>query len=79
MAKKFIKQTPKNRCRFIIDGRCIVDYKDVRQLSRFITPQGRIYSRKRSGACAQSQAHIKASIKRARFLALIPYPGQHQN
>ena len=63
-------------CRFIKDGKCIVDYKDVRTLTKLITPQGKLYSRKRSGACAYSQRRIKVAVKRARFLALLPFVGR---
>lgn len=57
-------------------GRCVVSYKDVRTLQKLITPQGKLYSRKRSGACAQCQRKIKKAVKRARFLALLPFVGR---
>ena len=64
-------------CRFMNeDGKCEVDYKNVRLLQKLVTPQGKIYSRKRSGACAQCQKHIKIAIKRARFMALISVVGR---
>jgi small subunit ribosomal protein S18 len=58
------------------DGKCLVDYKDVRLLQKLITPQGKLYSRKRSGACAYCQRRIKVAVKRARYLALLPYVGR---
>jgi len=63
-------------CRFMKDGKCFVDYKDVHTLSKLITPQGKMFSRKRSGACAHCQRRIKVAIKRARFLAFLPYVGR---
>ena len=66
----------KERCRFMKDGKCVVDYKDTRTLQKLVTPQGKLYSRKRSGACAYCQRHLKVAVKRARFLALLPYVGR---
>ena len=54
----------------------VVNYKDVRTLQRLTTPQGKIFSRKRSGTCASHQRQVKHAIKRARFLALLPYVGR---
>ncbi len=50
-----------------------VDYKDVRTLSRFITERGRIMPRRITYAQAKAQRHLAVAIKRARFLALMPY------
>lgn len=52
-----------------------IDYKDVTYLSKFITPQAQILSRKRSGFCGQCQRELKESIKRARHMALMPFVG----
>jgi ribosomal protein S18 len=53
-----------------------IDYKEVRTLQRLSTPQGKLFSRKRSGTCATHQRQVKRAIKRARFLALLPYVGR---
>ena len=50
-----------------------VDYKDVRTLTKLITAQGKLFGRKRSGDCAKHQRQVKLAVKRARFLALLPY------
>ena len=50
-----------------------LDYKNVTYLARFLTPQGKIYSRKRTGFSGQDQRKLANAIKRARFLALLPY------
>lgn len=63
-------------CRFMKEGKCLVDYKDVRTLMKLITPQGKLYSRKRSGACAYCQRRIKVAVKRARILGLLPFVGR---
>ncbi|MFQ5747920.1 MAG: 30S ribosomal protein S18 [Planctomycetota bacterium] len=49
------------------------DFKDVELLQRFLTPQHRIQSAKRSGLSAGQQRSLKRAIKLARFLALLPY------
>ena len=63
-------------CRFMKDGKCQVDYKDTRTLSKLVTPQGKLFSRKRSGACAFCQRRIQIAVKRARLLALLPFVGR---
>jgi small subunit ribosomal protein S18 len=50
-----------------------VDYKDAIYLPKLATSQGKLFSRKRSGNCAHHQHSVKVSIKRARFMALLPY------
>ncbi|MEE8368454.1 MAG: 30S ribosomal protein S18 [Thermoanaerobaculia bacterium] len=53
----------------------IVDYKELDLLRKFLTPSSKIMSRKRAGTSTQEQKVLKQAIKRARFLALIPYAG----
>ena len=50
-----------------------VDYKDVDLLRQFINPHGRIMSRKRTTLTAKQQRAVEAAIKRARYMALLPY------
>ncbi|MEK7569285.1 MAG: 30S ribosomal protein S18 [Patescibacteria group bacterium] len=50
-----------------------IDYKDTEILLRFINPNGKIVSRKRSGITAKNQRALAQAIKRARFLGLLPY------
>lgn len=50
-----------------------LDYKDGDMLKRFVSPQGRINEPKRTGACTKHQRMIKRAVKRARYLALLPY------
>ena len=50
-----------------------VDYKDVETLKKFLTPQGRIMSSRRSGLSAKNQRAVALAVKRARFLGLLPY------
>ena len=61
------------QCRFCRRGAKYVDYKDIETLQKLLTNRGKIYSRKRSGNCAGCQRKVRKAIKRARFMALLPY------
>lgn len=50
-----------------------IDYKDTDILSKFINPYGRILSRKKTGITAKNQRKLATAVKRARFMALLPY------
>jgi small subunit ribosomal protein S18 len=50
-----------------------VDYKDVESLRRMMTPNGKIYGRKRLGTNARQQRMVAQGIKRARFMGLLPF------
>lgn len=52
-----------------------IDYKDLAYISRFVSPQGQILSRRRTGFTAQRQRELKKAIKRARHLGLLPFVG----
>lgn len=51
------------------------DYKDTSTLSRLLTTHGKLFSRKRSGLTAREQHSATQAVKRARFMALLPYVG----
>ena len=50
-----------------------VDYKDVMIIQKYINEKGKIMPRRMTGACAKHQRHIAEQVKRARFMALIPF------
>lgn len=50
-----------------------IDYKDVATLQRVTSAQGKLFSRKRSGLDAECQRRIALAVKRARFMAMLPY------
>ena len=50
-----------------------IDYKSVEDLRRLMTPNGKIYSRNRLGTSAKEQRMVAQAIKRARYIALLPY------
>ena len=58
-------------------GSMKIDYKDVSMLSRYISGQGKIVSRRRSRTCAKHQRSLAQAIKRARYLAMLPYAPRH--
>lgn len=53
-----------------------VDYKDIELLKKLINRHGKIVSRRKSGCTAISQHAVTLAIKRARFMALLPYVGE---
>jgi small subunit ribosomal protein S18 len=63
-----------------IDGKrprpMYVDYKDIELLRKLINRHGRIVSRRKTGCSAVSQRAVTQAIKRARFMALLPYTGE---
>lgn len=52
-----------------------IDYKDIAYLAKFMTPQAQLQSRRRTSFCAQCQRQLKQSVKRARFMGLLPFVG----
>jgi small subunit ribosomal protein S18 len=50
-----------------------IDYKDVYKLKKFITTRGRILSSTRTGVCSRCQRKLAQEIKKARYMALLPF------
>ncbi len=50
-----------------------VDFKDVPILKRYVSERGKILGRARTGVCARHQRQVTKSIKRARYMALLPF------
>ncbi|MCY2929508.1 MAG: 30S ribosomal protein S18 [Planctomycetota bacterium] len=88
MARSFSKSAPaaktkrrktrfreQAKCRFCRDKIKEIDYKDLGSLTKLATQQGKMFSRKRSGNCARHQRSCRLALKRARFMALMPYVG----
>ncbi len=55
------------------DGKAYVDWKDVESLRRLMSPNGKILGRKRLSTSAREQRMVSQAVKRARFMALLPY------
>src|SRR4026207_2353167 len=64
---------PQKTCAICESGVRIVDFKDERTLSRFLTERGKILPSRLSGTCARHQRQLSTAIKRARQPALLPY------
>jgi small subunit ribosomal protein S18 len=63
----------KQTCYFKQNGIKYVDYKDTELLKRFLNPHARILSKKRTGVSAEYQKKLALAVKRARYMALLPY------
>jgi small subunit ribosomal protein S18 len=50
-----------------------IDYKDTETIKRFLNPHGKILPRRRTNLSAAGQRSLAAAVKRARFMALLPY------
>ncbi len=64
-------------CAFCADKTKEIDYKDVGRLRRFLSDRGKIEPRRKTGTCAKHQRRLAVALKRARFMALLPYTGEH--
>lgn len=69
---------PKKTCPITEAGIRYVDYKDERFLARFITENGKILPSRLSGVDARHQRQLASAIKKARYLALLPYTRGNQ-
>ncbi len=70
----FKKIRPKKKvCYFTKNNVKHIDYKDVELLKKFIAPTGRIAPRRVTGTSAKYQRQLAVAIKRARFMALLPF------
>jgi small subunit ribosomal protein S18 len=61
------------KCPLCETGVKLISYKDVYQLKKFTSVRGKIIGREKSGMCAKHQRQLSGSIKRARYMALLPY------
>jgi small subunit ribosomal protein S18 len=79
-AKKQVKRTSrverrvkKKPCAFCIDKAVAISYRDVNRLRKYVSERGKIVPRRISGTCAKHQRMLTTAIKRARFIAFLPY------
>jgi small subunit ribosomal protein S18 len=64
-------------CKFTVEGIKEIDYKDLNMLKNYVTETGKIVPSRISGTSTRYQRQLATAIKRARFLALIPYCDAH--
>ena len=63
----------KKACKYCAEHVSYIDYKEVSRLPRILTERSKIVPRRVSGNCAKHQRMLVSAIKRARFVALLPY------
>ena len=66
-------------CRFTEQGIKEIDYKDLETLRQYITETGKIVPARMMGTSSKYQRQLARAIKRARYLALLPYTDQHRS
>jgi len=64
-------------CRFTAENVKEIDYKDLNTLRQYITENGKIVPSRITGTKARYQRQLAVAVKRARFLALLPYTDNH--
>ena len=64
-------------CRFTAEGIKEIDYKDLNLLRQNVTETGKIVPSRITGTSAKYQRQLASAVKRARFLALLPYSDSH--
>ena len=64
-------------CRFTVEGISEVDYKDLNLLKGYVMENGKIVPSRITGTSAKYQRQLSTAVKRARYLALLPYTDQH--
>ncbi len=74
--KRYKKPARRKVCSFCLDKATSIDYKDVAKLRKYVTEKGKILPRRQTGACARHQRMVTNAIKRARYMALLPYVGE---
>ena len=64
-------------CRFTAEGVNEIDYKDLSTLKNYVMENGKIVPSRITGTSAKYQRQLSSAIKRARYLALLPYTDSH--
>ena len=67
------KRSRKKVCSFCVEKVKNIDYKDVVKLSRYVSERAKIVPRRVTGTCSAHQRKLTLAIKRARYIALLPY------
>ncbi len=68
----------KRSCRFTAEGVDYIDYKDLATLKQYVSENGKIVPSRITGTKARYQRQLSVAVKRARYLALLPYTDKHQ-
>lgn len=65
-------------CRFTAEGVEEIDYKDIATLRQYVGENGKIVPSRITGTAARYQRQLTVAVKRARYLALLPYTDRHE-
>lgn len=65
-------------CRFTAEGTTSIDYKDLDILKQYVSENGKIVPSRITGTKARYQRQLAEAVKRARYIALLPYTDNHQ-
>lgn len=65
-------------CSFCVDHIRYIDYKEVGKLDRYLNQRFKIEARRKTGVCSKHQRGLATAIKRARYLALMPFSPDHR-
>ncbi|MEK7580447.1 MAG: 30S ribosomal protein S18 [Patescibacteria group bacterium] len=71
-----VQPVQQKHCYFCVDNTNEIDYKNVELLRRFLSSYYKILPRRKRGTCAKHQRKLTEAIKRARFMALVPFTKQ---
>ena len=66
-------------CKFTAEGVVEIDYKDLNTLKAYVTETGKVVPSRITGTSARYQRQLARAVKRARYLALLPYSDAHGN
>ena len=73
---KFVRR--RKFCRFTAEGATEIDYKDLDTLKGYVSESGKIFPSRITGTKARYQRELSEAIKRARYIALLPYTDSHK-
>jgi len=68
-----VQPVQQKHCYFCVNNINDVDYKNIELLRRFLSSYYKILPRRKRGTCAKHQRKLTDAIKRARFMALVPF------
>lgn len=71
--REYGRRSKKRICSFCAGKSKVIDYKDLNKLGKYITERGKILPRRISGNCAKHQRELTIAIKKARYMALLPF------
>ena len=72
------RKSRKKVCAFCVDKVESIDYKDTAKLRKFTSDRAKILPRRVTGTCARHQRMVTSAVKRARYIALLPYVANNE-